>query len=166
MSTKLTYQQSPTTHYLGLRTRLFEGPRNARRVPHPNLQIIVGANSMLIAEVPTTQTYKPIAVAAIDIPCHAGPTGSVIYDGLDCDPCSNLDITHAIAYFFDGAAEFMAQSQGYLLVGNGVGSGGHNVGASKIFMQIWNTIMSRSFQRPKERCVIPVPHMPTYAGFT
>jgi len=66
--------------------------------------------SPMIAVGPTTQTYKPIVVAAIDVACLACPTGSVIYDGLDGDSCSNLDITHALTYLFNGAAELVAQS--------------------------------------------------------
>jgi len=85
---------------------------------------------------PPTQPYKPIAIAAIDIPLLTSATRSIVDNRLHSDSRADFDIADVVANGFDVAAEFVAEGEGYLFVRDRMGGRGHYVGAAEVFVEV------------------------------
>ena len=72
---------------------------------------------------------------------------------------------HVIANLLYHTAELVAQGQWHFFVGDRVRRRRHYVGTAEIFVEIYILVVSTKSRIGSLRS-IPVPHMPTYAGFT
>ncbi len=72
---------------------------------------------------------------------------------------------YIVADLLDHTTEFVAQGQWNFLVGDGVGRRWHDIGTTEILMQVLFAVLSTN-SRTGSCCNVPVPQMPTQAGFT
>ena len=136
VATMITYLQPRERRFLGCGRQHDEEQRHAPIHHHPSLTR-VNVALPYSAGLRTAQAYEAIVVAAIDQSFLTGTASAIIDDGLDDDPVARMDITDALPNRFHVAAKFMANCQGYHLLGDGVRRGGHDAGPSKILMEVF-----------------------------
>ena len=91
---------------------------------------------------PSTQSNDPDLITAIRPSRLARVACAIVNDRLHGDMGADFDVRDPFAYFFDGAAELMAEGDGDGFAGDGVRLGGCGDGAGKILVEVCHSYSS------------------------
>lgn len=78
---------------------------------------------------------------------------------------ANFDVCHVLSDFFDDTAELVAKGEGSLLFGDGMRCNWNDIGSILVFVEVCYCQI-RGHHGVYRLGSIPVPQIPTYAGFT